>query len=311
MKRYDPAYRTSEPLVRGLHLQAIEITVIDPSEANQIGHHDIRRFPGVRPAARALRARPGPANSRGDRGLHAARRPVFAENCWSCSLSTTSTSCGALRRPGRGARSRTCGPAGRARRTVRPQSGCSLRPTIALHYLPDLANYQETVAYYAKADRVRLASCVAVLPEHADRDRRGVDGRMRPGALQKRGHLHLRKPFKEETPALRRVCATVPVLDDDAEEARGDVALLHKIFHGISARWSDEPQVAAGCHRPRVRPIRAATSTCPIKTEGEGSPVRLRAAAAPRRHRRGRGGDPTGAGPAGWARSGSRALGTP
>ena len=31
-----------------------------------------------------------------------------------------------------------------------------VRATIALHYLPDLANYQETVAYYAKADRMRL-----------------------------------------------------------------------------------------------------------------------------------------------------------
>ena len=57
MKRYDPAYRYVEPLVRGLRdLQAIEITVLHPSEANQIGHHDIRRFPDV-PAP--LRARSG------------------------------------------------------------------------------------------------------------------------------------------------------------------------------------------------------------------------------------------------------------
>ena len=57
MKRYDPAYRYVEPLVRGLRdLQAIEITVLHPSEANQIGHHDIRRFPDVPGAAAGARS---------------------------------------------------------------------------------------------------------------------------------------------------------------------------------------------------------------------------------------------------------------
>src|SRR5262245_21216288 len=52
MKRYDPAFRYVLPLVQRLRdVQAIVITILHPSEANQIGHHDIRRFPDVPEAA--------------------------------------------------------------------------------------------------------------------------------------------------------------------------------------------------------------------------------------------------------------------
>src|SRR2546425_5627107 len=48
MKRYDPAVRYATPLLRRLSdLRAIEITVLHPSEANQTGHHDLRRFVDV------------------------------------------------------------------------------------------------------------------------------------------------------------------------------------------------------------------------------------------------------------------------
>ena len=55
MKRYDPAVRYAAPLLRRLpDLRAIQITVLHPSEANQTGHHDLRRFADVPGEAAAL-----------------------------------------------------------------------------------------------------------------------------------------------------------------------------------------------------------------------------------------------------------------
>ena len=58
MKRYDPGFRYARPLIQQMKdLQAIHITVLHPSEANQSGHHDIRRFMDVPADVRAkLRA---------------------------------------------------------------------------------------------------------------------------------------------------------------------------------------------------------------------------------------------------------------
>ena len=48
MKRYDPGFRYAQPLIQRMRdLQAIHITVLHPSGENQIGHHDVRRFPVV------------------------------------------------------------------------------------------------------------------------------------------------------------------------------------------------------------------------------------------------------------------------
>ncbi len=54
MKRYDPGFRYAQPLVQQMRdLQAIHITVLHPSEGNQIGHHDVRRVMDVPADVRA------------------------------------------------------------------------------------------------------------------------------------------------------------------------------------------------------------------------------------------------------------------
>src|SRR5713101_7223660 len=57
MKRYDPGFRYAAPLIRRLaDLQAVHVTVLHPSEANQAGHHELRRFADV-PAETGTRLR--------------------------------------------------------------------------------------------------------------------------------------------------------------------------------------------------------------------------------------------------------------
>jgi hypothetical protein len=89
MKRYDPAYRYVEPLVRGLRdLQGSRSPVLHPSEANQIGHHDIRRFPDVPAPLRAqLRADQDRLIREAIGDFTPLERRVFAEN--SCRRSFT------------------------------------------------------------------------------------------------------------------------------------------------------------------------------------------------------------------------------
>ena len=72
---------------------------------------------------------------------------------------------------------------------------------------------------------------VAVLPEHADRDRRGVDGGWQ-GRREAR-HRLAEGGVQGGAPALCRVRAHGRPPITTPEEARGDVALLHKIFHAI------------------------------------------------------------------------------
>jgi predicted dehydrogenase len=231
MKRYDPAYRYVEPLIRGMRdLQAIEITVLHPSEARQIDHHDVRRFPDV-PAELGARLR-----AEQDRLVREAvgeftplERRVFAGNL----LSTLVHDANLLR-------ALSGDPdeilftdvwaGGESMLTVL-RYGSDVRASIALHYLPDLAHYQETVAYYGRADRVRL-----VFPSPFFRNvPTGIvlesmqDGR----ALETRITASMREAFKEELLHFAECVRTGARPLTTPAEARGDVALLHRIFHAV------------------------------------------------------------------------------
>jgi predicted dehydrogenase len=231
MKRYDPAYRYVEPLVRGLRdLQAIEIRVLHPSEAAQAGHHDIRRFPDV-PAHLRERLRADQ-----DRLIREAigdftplERRVFAQNLLSTLVHDVNVLRGLSGDPAE-VLFTDVWAAGESLLTVlRYPSG--VRATIALHYLPDLASYQETVAYYAKAAGVRL---VFPSPFFRNMPTGVVVESMEDGkAVEKRVTASMKEAFKEELVHFAECVRTGARPITTPEEARGDVALLHRIFHAI------------------------------------------------------------------------------
>jgi predicted dehydrogenase len=106
-----------------------------------------------------------------------------------------------------------------------------VRATIALHYLPDLADYEETVAYYGKGDRISL---VFPSPFFRNLPTGAIVETMEDGhAVEKRVTVSMKEAFKEELIHFAdcvdhgRTPVTTP------EEARGDVLLLHRMFKAI------------------------------------------------------------------------------
>ena len=231
MKRYDPGFRYAAPLIRRLpDLQAIHVTVLHPSEANQAGHHDLRRFADV-PAETGIRLRAAQ-----DRLIHEAvgeltplERRVFAGNL----LSTLVHDVNMLRNLSGdpeevlftdvwagGDSMVTC---------LRYASGA--RATISLHYLHDLADYEETVMYLGRADRVRL-----VFPSPFFRNMPTevfVEGMEDGHPFEKRVTVSMKEAFKEELVHFADCVATGRQPETSPVEARGDVALLHRIFGAI------------------------------------------------------------------------------
>ena len=231
MKRYDPGFRYAQPLITKMpNLQTIQITVLHPSEANQIGHHDIRRFMDVPAEARAkLRAEQDALIRETIGDFTPLERRVFAENLLSTLVHDVNVLRGLSGDPEEvlftdvwhgGEGMMTC---------LRYAAG--VRAVLSLQYLPDLAHYEETVAYYGKADRVRL-----VFPSPFFRNVPTsviVEGMEEGKPFEKEVIASMKEAFKEEMLHFaecveqRKTPLTTP------EEAKGDVALLHKIFHAI------------------------------------------------------------------------------
>ena len=231
MKRYDPGFRYALPLIQKLKdLQAIHITILHPSEGNQIGHHDVRRFPDVpAKAQKQLRAEQDALIREVIGDFTPLERRVFANNL----LSTLVHDINVLRAlsgdPAEvlftdvwagGEGMLTC---------MRYASG--VRAIISLQYLPDLANYEETVAYYAKAGRVRL-----VFPSPFFRNMPTpvfVEGMEDGKPFEKRVIASIKEAFKEELLHFAECVQKGKTPVTTPEEAKGDVALLHKIFKAI------------------------------------------------------------------------------
>ena len=231
MKRYDPGFRYALPLIQKLKdLQAIHITILHPSEGNQIGHHDVRRFPDVpAKAQKQLRAEQDALIREVIGDFTPLERRVFANNL----LSTLVHDINVLRAlsgdPAEvlftdvwagGEGMLTC---------MRYASG--VRAIISLQYLPDLANYEETVAYYAKAGRVRLA-----FPSPFFRNMPTpvfVEGMEDGKPFEKRVIASMKEAFKEELLHFADCVQKGKTPITTPEEAKGDVALLHKIFKAI------------------------------------------------------------------------------
>jgi predicted dehydrogenase len=231
MKRYDPGFRYALPLIQTLKdLQAIHITILHPSEGNQIGHHDVRRFPDVpSKAQKQLLAEQDALIGEVIGDFTPLERRVFANNL----LSTLVHDINVLRAlsgdPAEvlftdvwagGEGMLTC---------LRYATG--VRAIISLQYLPDLANYEETAAYYAKAARVRL-----VFPSPFFRNMPTpviVEGMEDGKPFEKRVIASMKEAFKEELLHFAECVQKGKTPITTPEEAKGDVALLHKIFKAI------------------------------------------------------------------------------
>ncbi|HYL80926.1 MAG TPA: Gfo/Idh/MocA family oxidoreductase [Candidatus Acidoferrum sp.] len=231
MKRYDPGYRYAQPLIQSLKgLQAIDITVLHPSEANQIGHHDIRRFMDVPADVRAKLLAEQDALIReviGD--FTPLERRVFANNLLSTLVHDINVLRGLSGDPEEvlftdvwhdGEGMATC---------LRYASG--VRAILSLQYLPDLAHYEETVSYFAKGDRVRL-----VFPSPFFRNEPTpviVEGMENGKPFEKRVIASMKEAFKEELLHFAECVQKGAKPLTTPEEAKGDVALLHRIFKAI------------------------------------------------------------------------------
>ncbi len=231
MKRYDPGFRYAEPLIRNLkNLQAIYITILHPSEGNQAGHHDLRRVSDVPADVQArLRAEQDALIREVIGAFTPLERRVFANNLLSTLVHDINVLRGLSGDPAEvlftdvwagGEGMLTC---------LRYASG--VRAIISLQYLPDLANYEETVAYYAKADRVRL-----VFPSPFFRNMPTpviVEGMEDGKPFEKRVIASMKEAFKEELLHFAECVQQGKTPITTPEEAKGDVALLHQIFNAI------------------------------------------------------------------------------
>jgi predicted dehydrogenase len=231
MKRHDPAVRHVAPLVRDLpDLRAIQVTVLHPSEASQIAHHAVQRAPDVPPEARARLVAAQDALIREVIGeFTPLERRVFAGNLLSTLVHDVNLLRGLSGDPEEVLFADVWAGGDSLATVLRYPSG--VRATLSLHYLDDLAHYEETVAYYAKASRIRL-----VFPSPFFRNMPTaavLEGMAGGKPYETRVTASLAEAFKEELVHFAACVRTGATPVSTPEEARGDVALLHRIFRAL------------------------------------------------------------------------------
>jgi predicted dehydrogenase len=231
MKRYDPGFRYAQPLIQQMRdLQTIHITILHPSEANQIGHHDVRRFMDVPTNVRAKLVADQDALIReviGD--FTPLERRVFANNLLSTLVHDINVLRGLSGDPEEVLFTDVWHGGEGMLTSMRYANG--VRAIVSLQYLPDVANYEETVAYYAKADRVRL-----VFPSPFFRNLPTpvvVEGMENGKSFTKTVIPSMKEAFKEEMLHFAECVQQSKNPITTPEEAKGDVALLHKIFRAL------------------------------------------------------------------------------
>lgn len=231
MKRYDPAFRRALPRLRGIRdLRAVHVTVLHPSEAAQVAHHDVRRFGDAPPDTRArLRAEQDRLIREAVGEVTPLERRVFAE----CLLSTLVHDVNLLRAlwgsPDTVLSTEAWAGARSLVTVLRWASG--VRGVVALHYLDDLAHYEETLAGYGPAERVRL-----VFPSPFFRNAPTtlvVEETVGGAVAETRLTVSMREAFKEELVHFADCVDHGRTPETGPAEARGDVELLHRIFHAL------------------------------------------------------------------------------
>jgi len=231
MKRYDPGFRYAQPIIQRMRdLQAIHITILHPNEINQIGHHDVRRFPDVPEEAKArLRAAQDALIREVIGEFTPLERRVFADNLLSTLVHDINVLRGLSGDPAEVLFTDVWAGGDSMMTCLRYPSG--VRAVISLHYLWDLAHYEETVAYYGKANRVRL-----VFPSPFFRSMPTpviVEGMEDGKPFEKQVIASMREAFKEELLHFAECVQQGKTPITTPEEAKGDVALLHQIFKAI------------------------------------------------------------------------------
>ena len=231
MKRYDPGFRYAQPLIQRMRdLQAIHITILHPNEINQIGHHDVHRFPDVPEEAKTrLRAAQDALIREAIGEFTPLERRVFAENLLSTLVHDINVLRGLSGDPAEVLYTDVWAGGDSMMTCLRYSSG--VRAVISLHYLWDLAHYEETVGYYGKANRVRL-----VFPSPFFRNMPTpviVEGMEDGKPYEKQIIASMREAFKEELLHFAECVQQGKTPITTPEEAKGDVALLHQIFKAI------------------------------------------------------------------------------
>ncbi len=231
MKRYDPGFRDAQPLIQKMpDLEAIHITILHPNEVNQVGHHNLHRFPDVPAEVRTqLRATQDALIHEAIGDFTPLERRVFSDNLLSTLVHDVNVLRGLSGDPAEVLFTDVWNGGEAMLTSLRYASG--VRAIVSLQYLPDLAHYEETVAYYAKADRVRL-----VFPSPFFRNMPTtviVEGMEDGKAFEKHVTASMKEAFKEELLHFAECVQQKKTPLTTPEEARGDVALLHQIFKAI------------------------------------------------------------------------------
>jgi len=231
MKRYDPGFRYAQPLIQKMpDLQTIHITVLHPSEEMQVGQHDIRRFTDVPAAVRAkLRADQDALIREAVGDFTPLERRIFANNLLSTLVHDVNVLRGLSGDPEAALFADVWNQGEGNLIVLRYASG--VRAIISLQYLPDLAHYEETIVYYGKADRVRL-----VFPSPFFRNMPTpviVEGMENGKPFEKTVAASMKEAFKEELLHFADCVGHSKTPLTTPEDAKGDVALLHKIFQTL------------------------------------------------------------------------------
>jgi len=233
-ERHDPGFRYAQPLIQGMkNLQAITITVLHPT--SQTGRPS--RHPAVhgrtRQRPRQAPGRPGRPGREAIGDFTPLERRVFANNLLSTLVHDVNVLRGLSGDPEEvlftdvwhgGEGMVTC---------LRYASG--VRAMISLQYLPDLAITRRPWPITARGPRASGLP-VSLLSQRPHPGRRGRHGGRE--AFEKTVIASMKEAFKEELLYFAGCVNQVSPITTP-EEARGDVALLHKIFHAIKRRWHE------------------------------------------------------------------------
>ncbi len=229
MKRFDSGYLYLKNALASVErLRYVQVNVLHPAEEAYIEHHHLHRHRDIEPAALAsLEAsnRALVASVLGP-GYGAGEEYAFVEVLLSSLVHDVNALRGLLGEPEEVLGTEIWNEGRCLVTTLRytPDVHCVLAWT----YLPDLRNYQETLAFYADAVRLRLEFPSPFLrnvptPVVVERMDGAYAGETRimpaPG-----------EAFKEELLHFHHCVTTGQPPQTDGADARADVALLHRIF---------------------------------------------------------------------------------
>ena len=240
MKRYDPGYRYALGALPAVlpGLRYVQVTIFHPSERAQAGHHDVRRFRDVPPDVLArLTAEEDALIREAIGGAFTPReRSAFAEALLSTLVHDVNALRGLVGEPAEVVTTEFWAEALSLLTVLRYPQG--FRVVLSLQYLWDLADYREEIGLYAPGARLRLC-----FPSPFFRNEPTpvvVSGMEGEAAWEKRVVASHREAFKEELRHFAECVQHGGTPTTTAEDARADVAWLHRIWQARTPRAAAE-----------------------------------------------------------------------